>query len=160
MSMKKFLLPLLLLPMMFGLSSKNTVKTESFVSKSASFSLVSRSNAAEDFLAYWLVFREENPEVCEIDKAAFDEMYYGHYLLLSEEDRKIVIAAKDVDEGYTIGQVIQGLINTFFPNHNKVKEEKQKLDQSSIIVIATVVALVGATAISVLFILKNNKVIK
>lgn len=158
--MKKFLLPLLLLPMMFGLSSKNTVKTKSFVTKSASFSLVSRSNASEDFLAYWLVFREENPEVCEIDEATFKDMYFNHFLLLEEEDRKIVLAAKDVDESYTIGQVIQGLVNTYYPNHNKVKEEKQKLDQSSIIVIATVVALVGATAISVLFILKNNKVIK
>ena len=42
----------------------------------------------------------------------------------------------------------------------RFEEEKQKLDQSSIIVIATVVALVGATAISVLYILKNQKVIK
>ena len=158
--MKKFLLPLLLLPMMFGLSSKNIVKTEAFAAESSSFLRVNRSNAAQDFLDYWLVFREENPQVCDIDKATFDDMYYGHYLLLDESDRKIVRESKDVDEGYTIGQVIQGLINTFFPNHNKVKEEKQKLDQSSIIVIATVVALVGATAISVLFILKNNKVIK
>ena len=158
--MKKIILPLLLLPMMFGLSGKNTVKTKSFATKSASFAIVSRSSASQDFLDYWLVFRAENPEVCEIDRATFNEMYYGHYLLLDEEDRKIVIAAKDIDEDYTIGQVIQGLVNTFFPNHNKVKEEKQKLDQSSIIVIATVVALVGATAISVLFILKNNKVIK
>ena len=158
--MKKFFLPLLLLPMMFGLSSKNIVKTEAFAVESPSFLRVNRSNAAQDFLDYWLVFREDNPQVCDIDKATFDDMYYGHYLLLDESDRKIVIESKDVDEGYTIGQVIQGLINTFFPNHNKVKEEKQKLDQSSIIVIATVVALVGATAISVLFILKNNKVIK
>ena len=159
--MKKIILPLLLLPMMFGLSGKNTVKTESFATKSASFAMVSRSNASQDFIDYWrLDFRKENPDVCEIDRVTFNEMYYGHYLLLDEEDRKIVIAAKDIDENYTIGQVIQGLVNTFFPNHNKVKEEKQKLDQSSIIVIATVVALVGATAISVLFILKNNKVIK
>ena len=44
--------------------------------------------------------------------------------------------------------------------YNKIKNEKQKLDQTSIIVIATVVALVGATSISILFILKNNKFIE
>ena len=55
---------------------------------------------------------------------------------------------------------IYEMVNKYYPNHNKVKEEKQKLDQSSIIVIATVVALVGATAISILYILKNQKVIK
>lgn len=158
--MKKIFLPLLLLPMMFGISSKNSVKTASFAVKTPSFSYVNRSAASSDFLAYWVQFRTDNPEVCEITKPVFEDMYRNHYLPLSQEDKDIVNASKDIDEEYTIGQVIRGLVNTFYPNHNKVKEEKQKLDQSSIIIIATVVALVGASAISVLYILKNNKVIK
>lgn len=158
--MKKLLFPLLLLPMMFGIFSKNPVKTDLFATKTPSFSFINRSSESDSFLTYWVQFRSENPEVCDISETAFRTMYYEHYLLLSTEDRAIVNASNDVDEGYTIGQVIQSLVNKYYPNHNKVKEEKQKLEQSSIIIIATVVALVGASAISVLYILKNNKVIK
>ena len=158
--MKKIILPLLLLPFALGFSGKNTVKTETFVAKSPSFAIVRTSPEAQSFLDYWVEFRTANPEVCEMTREVFNEMYYQHYLQLSEEQRKEVVDSPDVDEGYTIGNVISALVNTFYPNNAKVKEEKKKLDQSSIIVIASVVALVGATAISVLYILKNNKVIK
>ena len=83
------------------------------------------------------------------------------YSSLDQSEKEYINAQADgYEEGYTIGQVIRTLVNKYYPNKEKVKEEKQKLDQSSIIVIATVVALVGATAISVLYILKNQKVIK
>ena len=158
--MKKLLLPLLLVPMMFGVFSKNTVKNEVFESKTPVISYAIRLNDEHPFLDYWASFREAHPAVCDITKEEFKEMYIV-YTGLSQEEKDYVNAQTDkAEEGYTIGQVIRTLVTKYYPNHNKVKEEKQKLDQSSIIVIATVVALVGATAISVLYILKNQKVIK
>lgn len=159
--MKKFILPLLLIPMMLGAFSKNIVKTDVIDVKTPSISCAIRNNNEHPFLDYWDEFREAHPAVCDISEADFKEMYYGHYLLLDKDEKEFVNAQPDGhEEGYTIGQVIKTLVNKYYPNHQKVKEEKQKLDQSSIIVIATVVALVGATAISVLYILKNQKVIK
>lgn len=158
--MKKLLLPLFLVPVMFGAFGKNNVKTELNFVKTPSISYAIRLNDEHPFLDYWASFREAHPAVCDITKEEFKEMYIV-YMGLSQEEKDYVNAQADgVEEGYTIGQVIRTLVNKYYPNHNKVKEEKQKLDQSSIIVIATVVALVGATAISILYILKNQKVIK
>ena len=156
--MKKILLGIFLLPLMFGFSSKNTVKTETFVAKSPSFSLVRSEYTAQDFLAFWANFRQSH-EVCDITKEQYQEIY-NNYSKLSHEDKEIVNNSDDKDEGYKIGDVIRMLVNKYYPSTTKMKNEKKKLDQSSVIVIASVVALVGATAISVLFILKNNKVIK
>lgn len=157
--MKKFLLPLLFFPLMFGVISKNSCKTDSFSVKSPSFSIALRQNDEHPFLDEWVNFRDEHKEICDVSKAEFQEIY-SLYINLSKQEKEYVNAQPDVDKGYTIGQVIRSLISRLYPNNSKVKEEKQKLDQSSIIIIATVVALVGATAISVLYILKNNKVIK
>lgn len=159
--MKKLLLPLFLIGCLFGLNSKNIVKTTVFEQKNPSISRVTRLNNVDNFVHYWLNdFRVNNPAVCDITKPVFEDMYYNHYLVLSAEERKELNDIEDVEKGYTIGSVIKTLINRFYPNNKKVKSEKQKLDQSTIIVIATVVALVGATSISILYILKNNKVIK
>lgn len=157
--MKKFLLPLLFVPLMFGAFGKNSVKTESFSVKSSSFSIILRQNDEHPFLDEWVKFRTDHKEICDITKPEFQEIY-ALYINLSKQEKEYVNAEPDVEEGYTIGQVIRTLITRLYPNNSKVREEKQKLDQSSIIIIATVVALVGATAISVLYILKNNKVIK
>lgn len=158
--MKKILFPLLLLPMMFGVFSKNPVKTDFFNAKTPVISRAIRVTEEYPFLEYWSEFRTAHPAVCDITKDEFKEMYIV-YSSLSQEYKEYINAQPDgFEEGYTIGQVIRTLVNKYYPNHNKVKEEKQKLDQSSIIIIATVVALVGATAISVLYILKNQKVIK
>ena len=156
--MKKILLGIFLLPLMFGFSSKNVVKTETFAAKSPSFALVRSEYTAEDFLSFWANFRESH-EVCDITKEQYEEIY-SNYSKLSNSDKVIVNNSDDKDEGYKIGDVIRMLNNKYYPSTSKMKNEKKKLDQSSVIVIASVVALVGATAISVLFILKNNKVIK
>ena len=158
--MKKFILPLLLVPMMFGAFSKNSVKTDVIEEKTLAISYAIRSNEEHPFLDYWAHFRELHDQVCEITLEDFKEMYIV-YMGLTQEEKEYINAQPDgFEKGYTIGQVIRTLVNKYYPNHQKVREEKQKLDQSSIIVIATVVALVGATAISVLYILKNQKVIK
>lgn len=161
MKIKHLFLPLFTLMCLFGLNSKNIVKTPINEVKSPVISRVFRSNSADSFIDYWQNdFRVHNPAVCDIKYDAYKEMY-DRYLLLSNEDRTIVNAVKDnLEPEYTIGAIVKVLVNRFYPNNNKIKNEKQKLDQTSIIVIATVVALVGATSISILFILKNNKVIK
>lgn len=158
--MKKLFLPLLLIPMMFGAFSKNIVKTDVIDVKTPAISYAIRNNSEHPFLDYWAEFREAHPAVCDISKEDYEAMY-RIYSFLEKEEKEYINAQPDgFEEGYTIGQVIKTLVNKYYPNQQKVREEKQKLDQSSIIVIATVVALVGATAISVLYILKNQKVIK
>lgn len=158
--MKKFILPLLLIPMMFGAFSKNIVKTDVIDVKTHAISRAIRNNSEHPFLDYWAEFRKAHPSVCDISKEDYEAMY-RIYSSLEKEEKEYINAQPDgFEEGYTIGQVIKTLVNKYYPNQQKVREEKQKLDQSSIIVIATVVALVGATAISVLYILKNQKVIK
>lgn len=157
----KLLLGLMLLPCLFGFNCKNTVKNPVNYSQNQSFAMVSRSAESDSFVNYWQNdFRVKNPAVCDIKYEAYKEMY-GHYLDLSKEDREIVNAVKDeLEPDYTIGSIIRTLVNKFYPNNKKTVQEKEKLDQSTIIIIATVVAIVGATSISILFILKNNKVIK
>ena len=159
--MKKAWTLIFLFPLMFAFSGKNTVKTVAFSENQAYFAVDPAPSDPDSFKEYWENdFRENNPEVCNISLAAYKEMY-GYYQPLSDSDKAIINAFKDAREpDYTIGQIIRTLVNKFEPNNSKMRSEKQKLEQSDIIVIATVVALVGATAISVLYILRNNKVIK
>ena len=149
------------LPLLFTGNAKNSCKTSVFAVKNCAISYVTRSSSAPAFISYWEnTFRNDETPVCDIPYDDYKKMY-EQYSELSKEDREIVNATSDKREPeYTIGKIIQTLVNKFYPNTKKVMAEKQKLDQSTIIIIATVVALVGATAISVLYLLKNNKVIK
>ncbi len=157
----KLLLGLLLLPCLLGFNGKNSVKNQVNPINMPSFSIVSRSTESDAFVTYWQTdFRVNNPEVCNIKYDAYKQMY-DKYLLLSKEDREVVNSVQDtLEPEYTIGSIIRTLVNRFYPNNKKVTEQKQKLDQSTIIIIATVVAIAGATSISILYILKNQKVIK
>ena len=157
--MKKILLGILFLPSLLGLLTLKSSNLSDFSAQKPSISRIYRSTESDGFLAFWLIFREENPAVCDITYDAYKAMY-EKYSLLSKADKEIVNASPDIEEGYTIGSIIKTLVNKFYPNNKKVQIEKQKLDQSTTIIIATVVALVGASAISVLYILKNNKVIE
>ena len=160
--MKRFLFPLLLLPFALGFISKNPVKTEAFDGQIQYILPDPIPDDAQSFINYWNTdFREKHPAVCDISKADYEEMYYSIYSKLSDADKTIVNATPDLKEPeYTIKQIIQTLVNKYYPSNSKMRDSKPKLDQSSIIIIATIVALVGATAISILYILKNNKVIK
>lgn len=159
--MHKLFLGLLALPMMFGISGKNTVKTPVFDCKTPAISRTYRSAESDEFLNYWENdFRVNNPSVCDISYDAYLEMY-EKYVALSKEDREIINEIPDkLEPDYTIGKIVKYLVTRYYPNTQKIKAEKKKLDQSTIIIIATVVALVGATAISVLYMLKNQKVIR
>lgn len=159
--MTKLLTLLLALPILFGFSGKNTVKTPIFERQNQNISQISRSSESDSFVDYWKNnFRVHNPSVCDITYEAYREMY-DKYSALSKADREIVNEIPDeLEPDYTIGAIVKYLVNRYYPNTQKINAEKKKLDQSTIIIIATVVALVGATAISVLYMLKNEKVIK
>lgn len=159
--MRKLLLSIFLLPLIFGFSAnRKSAKNSGFVCEKPQICRILRSEQADDFITYWRTdFRVNNPEVCDISKEAYLDMY-ARYEPLSKEDKAIVNETPDIEEGVTIGQVIKTLTQKYYPNNSKTQNEKKKLDQSAIIIIAVVVALVGATSISILFILKNQKVIK
>lgn len=159
--MRKLLLSVFLIPLLFGFShsSKNT-KNSGFAENSLQISYIYRSSHSDEFIEYWNnEFRSSDVPVCNITYESYLEMY-EKYQALSKEDREIVNAAPDIDEGYTIGQVIRTLVQKYYPNNSKGNSDKKKLNQSAIIIIAVVVALVGASSISILYILKNQKVIK
>ena len=160
--MKKVLLGIFLLPLLFGFSfASKTTKNASNVVEKPQIARVLRSAQSDSFITYWNEeFRVENPKVCDITNEAFTPMY-DRYISLNKEDRATVNSTVDaLEPDYTIGDIIKTLVSKYYPNNKKAKNEKKKLNQTSIIVIAVVVALVGATSISILFILKNQKVIK
>ena len=83
------------------------------------------------------------------------------YSALSSADKDVVNATVDSrDNNYTIGYMIQQLVNKYYPNNQKHQQNKSKLDQKTTIIIAVVVSIFGMSAISVLYILKNNKFIQ
>lgn len=160
--MKKLLLGIFLLPLLcsFSFAHKN-IENTIIRAEYPAVCRVLRSSESDNFISYWNNdFRVNNPKVCDITSDAFYPMY-DRYIALSKEDRQIVNSTIDnLEPDYTIGDIIKTLVGKFYPNNKKSKNEKKKLDQSAIIIIAVVVALVGATSISILFILKNQKVIK
>lgn len=160
--MKKLLLSLFLLPLIFGVScSSKQAKNTQFALKYPEITRISRGQKLDQFITYWNEdFRVNNPKVCDITYDAYAPMY-ERYQELSKDERATLNETPDILEPeYTIGEVVKTLVAKFYPNNKKAKVEKKKLDQSSIIIIAVVVALVGATSISILFILRNNKVIE
>lgn len=160
--MKKWLLSILALPLLFGFSSNaKSSKNNEIAVKNPQIVRVFRGEALNSFITYWNEeFRVENPKVCDITYESYVPMY-DRYQALNKEDRASLNETADILEpDYTIGAIVKTLVARFYPNNNKAKQEKKKLDQSSIIIIAVVVALVGATSISILFILRNRRVIE
>ena len=155
-----FLLGILALPTVFG-GIKST--PTSFNSEIPTNMAVLHKNSAEtdEFLHYWETeFRKDHISVCDITYESYRTMYQK-FFLLSEEDRNVISSTLDpMDESgtYTIGQVIEELAKRFKvqPQDNK----RRTLDQKTTIIIVVVVAVFGMTTISILFILKNNKLIK
>lgn len=151
--MKKFLAFLLLLiPVTFGSFSLSSLE-----SKEPQIAYASNTEV-EEFLSYWRYsFKPAGTQTCDITKAKFDEMY-EKFKVLSDSDKAVIKNTKD-DEEYTIGNVIETLVNKFY-TPVKPQEHKESLDQSTTIIIIVVAAVFGMTTISIFFVLKNNKVIQ
>ena len=126
--------------------------------------IISRENspAVDNFLDYWVnVFRAKYPSsVCDVTREDFD-LLMEQYDLLNTSEKEIVNATKDTHQPeYTIGEVIKTIVDYVYPNKKSSEDSKKKLNQSKTIIIAVVVSIFGMSAISVLYILKKDKVIK
>lgn len=137
-------------------------KEEAFnYEKEAGF--VVKSVESDEFIDYWQNdFRKREDgtiiPICDISKDDFTLMYYSHYSPLSEQDKKIVNATNDFEEGYTIKDSINQLA-AMYANHNN-DSGKSNLDQSTGIIVVVSIAIFGVSTISIFFIFKQKKFIK
>ena len=151
---------ILALPTVFGGVKSNPA---TFSSEIPQNNVVLQENSAEtdEFLNYWSNdFRKDHISVCDITYESYKIMY-SKFFALSESDRNYVsnlIDPMDESGTYTIGQVIEELANRF--KAKPQENNRRTLDQKTTIIIVVVVAVFGMTTISILFILKNNKLIK
>ena len=124
---------------------------------------VIKSSESDEFINYWQNdFRKREDgtiiPICDISKDDFTMMYYSHYSPLSEQDKKIVNATNDFEEGYTIKDSINQLA-AMYANHNN-DNGKSNLDQSTGIIVVVSIAIFGVSTISIFFIFKQKKFIK
>ncbi len=158
--MKLLFLGLLLASTVCFSSSQNNIKNTQITKKLVQNPIILRNSATDSFVSYWKSeFKPEGVRACDISKEKYLEMM-DRYLDLTKDEQAEVNIVNDLEEGYTIGDVIKTLVNKYYPNQQSIKDEKPKLDQRSIIIIASVISIVGMSAISVLYILKNRKLIK
>ena len=121
-------------------------------------------SAKEDFLSRYNEIREkqhnENRSVCDTTKEEYQELV-NLYSSLSSQEKKEVNALNDpYDSDYTIEEVMKEIVHLFYGSKDSNGIQKKRLDQSTTIIIAVIVSIFGMSAISVLYILKNNKYIE
>ena len=119
---------------------------------------------SEEFLQYYKEeFRKDNSgkiiNICDITYASFREMY-AKYIALNDEDRKVVDSTLDYEEGYTIKNSIDTLLDRFSEAQKSSSNSKRTLDQSSSIIVIVVIAVFGMSTICVFFVLKNGNIIQ
>lgn len=118
------------------------------------------SDAINAFLTRFNEIREEQQSICDTTKDQYNELI-ALYSALSQDEKEEVNAMIDAnDHNYTIGEQMKEIIRLYFSPQSISEAPKPKLDQKTTIVIACVVSIVGMSAISVLFILRNNKFIE
>ena len=107
--------------------------------------------------------RNEGRSVCDTTKEEYEELV-AYYYDLSKEEKAEVNAMQDPTnlpgEDYTIGDVMKEIVRLFYTPQTPNSSNKKRLDQKTTIIISVVVSIIGMSAISVLFILKNNKFIE
>ena len=164
MKMKK--LPILLL---LSLGMFFAPVATSFVSDANNTYVAVRADAQSkaDFLAKFkeirTLQRSEGRSVCETTRDEYEQLLSFYYLLTNEEKTEInaMLDPTNVEgESYTIGEVMKEIVRLFYSPQSISEAPKPKLDQKTTIIIASVVSIVGMSAISVLFILRNNKFIE
>ena len=161
MKMKK--LPILLL---LSLGMFIAPVATSFVSGSNNTYIAAHadSDAVNAFLTRFNEIREEQHNsgkgICDTTKEQYNELI-ALYSALSQDEKEEVNAIKDTyDPDYTIGEEMKEIVRLYFSPQSISEAPKPKLDQKTTIIIASVVSIVGMSAISVLFILRNNKFIE
>lgn len=159
--MKLLLLSLGLFFSLFGVSS-NT----SNIQNNAIYHLnsVEIRDQSEDFIDYWKNdFRKDDKgqiiAICDYKKEQFNDMYYNHYTQLTSEERVVVNATPDYEEGYTIKDSIDQLASMFAKSKSNVNT-KTNLDQPISIIIVVSISIFGFSTISIFFIFKQKKYIE
>ena len=157
MKMKK--LPILLL---LSLGMFIAPVATSFVSGSNSTYIAAHadSDAVNAFLTRFNEIREGQESICYTTRDQYNELIALYSALTQEEREEVNSMIDDHDHDYTIGEQMKEIIRLYFSPQSISEAPKPKLDQKTTIIIASVVSIVGMSAISVLFILRNNKFIE
>ena len=158
--MKKSLLKLLLVPLLF-LSFSMALILPSGISNSDYVQLRADSTAKEEFINKLEAIINSH-SVCDTTKEECDELIQLYANLTAKEKAEVnAMTFTEKGKQYTYEQAMKEIIRIYYSGSTDSSgAPKQKLDQSTTIIIAVVVSIFGMSAISVLFILKNNKYIE
>ena len=160
---KKNMLKLLLLPLMFmGVSFATVAGAVSF---NQNVVMVRASSTEVDaFLNRFRAIRtQQNSEgktICDTTKEEYEELVNLYSALSKEEQTEVNLLVDEYVADSTIGSMMKEIIRIHYTNGGTNEAPKEKLDQSTTIIIAVVVSIFGMSAISVLFILKKDNYIE
>ena len=139
-------------------SFANEFKSETFVQVRAD------SSAKTEFLAKFAeildAYYDSGRSVCDTTKEDYRTLI-ELYALLTDQEKSEVNATVYAKAGeYTIGDIMNEMIRIHYMKQDVSGAPKQKLDQSTTIIVAVVVSIVGMSGISVLYILKQDNYIE
>lgn len=119
------------------------------------------SQEYDDFISEYNKQRALHPtSVCDIPEDACNKILELYNKLTPEEKLYLNSVKDELDDSFTIGQAINELLKKYYPSKEESDHPSDKISQSTAIIIVVVVSIVGMSAISVLYILKKDKVIQ
>ena len=159
MKLRKLLLTLLL-PILFAgvsiIATNNAFNSDNNVIEVKAATSVDYDN----FIEAYDQFRIKYPEsICDISKEDCDELL-GLYNKLSAEEKLDLNEYKYGEDNFSAAQAITELKKKYYPDKEERDNKGEKISQSTAIIIVVVVSIFGMSAISVLYILKKDKVIE
>lgn len=126
--------------------------------------VVATPEAKADFLAKFNEIRtnqhNNGRSVCDTTKEEYEELVTYYYDLSKQEKAEVNAINDPYDEDYTIGDVMKEIVRMYYAPQTPNSANKRKLDQKTTIIISVVVSIIGMSAISVLFILRNKNYIE
>ena len=160
---KKNILKLMMLPLMFiGVSF--AIPTYASQSNQNYVQIRADSAAVDAFLARFREIRTvqntAGKTICDTTKAEYEELVNLYAALTKEEQNQVNQLADEYVTDATVGSMMKEIIRIHYTNGGSNEAPKEKLDQSTTIIIAVVVSIFGMSAISVLFILKRDNYIE
>ena len=159
MKLRKLLLALLLPVLFIGVSliaTNNTFNSGNNVIEVKAATSVDYDN----FIDAYDQFRIKYPEsICDISKEDCDELL-RLYNKLSAEEKLDLNEYKYGEDNFSAAQAITELKKKYYPDKEERDNKGEKISQSTAIIIVVVVSIFGMSAISVLYILKKDKVIE
>lgn len=160
MKLRKLLVAILL-PMMFvGVSlaaSNNSFNyAENIVEVKAA-----TSEDYNNFINEYVRLREKYPNsICDITYSECNYLLELYSKLSIEEKSDLSEYNRDGKDTFSAAQAIAELKKKYYPDKEERDNKGEKISQSTAIIIVVVVSIFGMSAISVLYILKKDKVIE